>query len=150
MVFVLVLVFVFVRGGGFSFVRRGRRGVTAVVVRAPRDAPRGADGIERPARARGGERDLGRGRVDAAVDALRSASVAPAAEGLTYRHGVAAWRVLPDLVDAGEQAAVVDFLEAMAERNLADRDRLLAAADDVRGGRPPSRLFRRANPAAPR
>ncbi|MCY4511905.1 MAG: hypothetical protein OXG35_33820, partial [Acidobacteria bacterium] len=58
----------------------------------------------------------------------------------------AAWRVLLDLVDAGEQAAVVDFLEAMAERHLADRDRLLAAADDVRGGRPPSRLFRRAPP----
>ena len=90
------------------------------------------------------------GDVDAAVDALRSAAVAPPAERLTYGHGVAAWRVLLDLVDAGEQAAVVDFLETMAERNLADRDRLLAAADDVRGGRPPSRLFRRANPAAPR
>ena len=82
--------------------------------------------------------------------ALRNASVAPPAEGLTYGHGVAAWRVLLDLVDAGEQAAVVDFLEAMAARNLADPGRLLAAADDVRGGQSPSRLFRRANPAAPR
>ena len=86
------------------------------------------------------------GDVDAAVDALRRASLAPPAEGLTYGHGVAAWRVLLDLVDAGEPAAVVDFLEAMAERNLADPDRLLAAADDVRGGRPPSRLFERAAP----
>ena len=82
----------------------------------------------------------------AAVDALRSASVAPPAEGLTYGHGVAAWRVLLDLVDAGERTAVVDFLKAMAERNLADRDRLLAAADDVRDGRSPSRLLRHALP----
>ena len=86
------------------------------------------------------------GDVGAAVDALRSASLAPPAEGLTYGHGVAAWRVLLDLVDAGKQAAVVDFLEAMAERNLADQDRLLAAADDVRDGRSPSRLFRRGPP----
>ena len=86
------------------------------------------------------------GDVAAAVDALRRASAAPPAEGLTYGHGVAAWHVLLDLADAGEQAAVVDFLEAMADRNLADRDRLLAAADDVRGGRPPSRLFERAAP----
>ena len=41
---------------------------------------------------------------------------------------------------------VVDFLEAMAERNLADPNRLRAAATDVRGGRPPSRLFERAAP----
>ena len=87
------------------------------------------------------------GDVDTAVDALRRASLAPPAEGLTYGHRVAAWRVLLDLVDAGERIAVVDFLEAMAERNLADRDRLLATADDVRDGRSPSRLFRRANPA---
>ena len=81
------------------------------------------------------------GDVGAAVDALRSAALAPPAEGLTYGHGVAAWRVLLDLVEAGERTAVVDFLEAMAERNLAERDRLLAAADDVRDGRSPSRLF---------
>ncbi len=86
------------------------------------------------------------GDVDAAVEALRRASLSPPAEGLTYGHGVAPWRVLLDLVDASEQAAVVDFLEAMAERNLADRDRLLAAADDVRSGRPPSRLFERTAP----
>ena len=86
------------------------------------------------------------GDVDGAIDALGNASLAPPAEGLTYGHGVAAWRVLLDLVDAGEQAAVVDFLEAMAERNLADRDRLLAAADDVRDGQSPSRLFGRAPP----
>ena len=86
------------------------------------------------------------GDVGAAVDALRNASLAPPAEGLTYGHGVAAWRILLDLVDAGERTAVVDFLEAMAERNIADRDRLLAAADDVRDGRSPSRLFRRGPP----
>ena len=86
------------------------------------------------------------GDVDAAVDALRRASLAPPAEGLTYGHGVAAWRVLRDLVGAGEQAAVVDFLEAMAERNLVEPDGLLAAADDVRGGRHPSRLFEHAAP----
>lgn len=84
--------------------------------------------------------------LDAAVVALRSASLAPPAEGLAYGHGVAAWRVLLDLVEAGERAAVVDFLEAMAERNLAEPDRLLAAADDVRDGRSPSRLFRRGRP----
>ena len=86
------------------------------------------------------------GDVGAAVDALRSASLAPPAEGLTYGHGAAAWRVLLDLVDAGERTAVVDFLEAMADRNLADRDRLLAAADDVLDGQSPSRLFRRGPP----
>ena len=87
------------------------------------------------------------GDPGAAVDSLRRASLAPPAEGLTYGHRVAAWRVLLGLVGAGERTAVVDFLEAMAERNLADRDRLLATADDVRDGRPPSRLFRRSNPA---
>ena len=87
------------------------------------------------------------GDIDAAVDALRRAAAAPPAEGLTYGHRVAAWRVLLDLAEAGERTAVVDFLEAMAERNLADRDRLLATAADVRDGQPPLRLFRRADPA---
>ena len=81
------------------------------------------------------------GDTGTAVDALRRASAAPPAEGLTYGHRVAAWRVLLDLAEAGERTAVVDFLEAMAERNLADRDRLLAAAADVRDGQPPSRLW---------
>ena len=86
------------------------------------------------------------GDVDAAVDALRRASLAPQAEGLTYGREVAGWRVLLDLVNAGERTAVVDFLDAFAERNLADRDRLLATANDVRNGRSPSRLFPRARP----
>ena len=90
------------------------------------------------------------GDIGAAVDSLRRASLAPPAEGLTYGHRVAASSVLLDLVDAGERSAVVDFLEAMAERNLADRDRLLATADDVRDGRSPARLFRRPNPAGRR
>ena len=89
------------------------------------------------------------GDIDAAVDALRRAAAAPPAEGLTYGRRVAAWRVLFDLAEAGERTAVVDFLEAMAERNLADRDRLLAAADDVRDGQPPLRLWR-ADPAGRR
>ena len=88
------------------------------------------------------------GDPGAAADSLRGASLAPPAEGLTYGHRVAAWRVLLDLVNAGERTAVVDFLEAMAERNLPDRDRLLATADDVRDGQPPTRLFRRSTPAA--
>ena len=90
------------------------------------------------------------GDLAAAVDSLRRATLAPAAEGLAYGHRVAAWNVLRELADAGERTAVVDFLEAMAARNLADRDRLLATADDVRDGQPPSRLFRRSNPAGRR
>ena len=47
------------------------------------------------------------------------------------------------LVEAGEQVAVIDFLHAMANKSVADRDLLLAAAEDVRNGQLPARLFER-------
>lgn len=83
------------------------------------------------------------GDTDGAVESLRQASLAPSAEGLAYGRGVAAWRVVRQLVEAGEQAAVVDFLRAMAEKSAVDRDLLLAAAEDVSSGQPPARLFER-------
>lgn len=83
------------------------------------------------------------GDTAGAVESLRQASLAPAAEGLAYGRGVAARAVVRQLVEAGEQAAVVDFLRAMADRSVVDRDLLLAAAEDVRNGQPPARLFER-------
>ena len=90
------------------------------------------------------------GDVDAAVDSLRNASLAPPAEGLAYGRRLAAWRVVRDLVDVGERTAVADFLEALADRNLVERDLLLASAGDVRSGQPSSRLLRRFGVRVPR
>ena len=81
------------------------------------------------------------GDTSAAAESLRDAAQAPPAEGLAYGQRVAAWVVIRDLTDAGEGAAVVDFLEAMADKSIVDRDRLLATADDVRNGQPPTRIF---------
>ena len=89
------------------------------------------------------------GDTGAATESLRLASLAPPAEGLAYGRGVAAWTVVRDLVNAGERAAVVDFLEAMAGKSLVDRDHVLATAGDVRQGLVPTRLFGGFNAAAP-
>lgn len=79
--------------------------------------------------------------IGAAIESLRQAALGPPAEGIAYGRRVAAWTVVSDLVEAGEREAVVDFLEAMAGKSLVDRDRILAAAVDVRDGRLPTGLF---------
>ena len=89
------------------------------------------------------------GDTSAAAESLRDAAQAPPAEGLAYGPRVVAWVVIRDLVDAGERAAVVDFLEAMADKSVVDRDRLLATADDVRNGQPPTRIFEEFRTAFP-
>ena len=81
------------------------------------------------------------GDTGEAVESLRQAALAPPAEGIVYGGRVAAWTVVRDLVEAGERAAVADFLEAMAGKSVVDRGRLLAAAGDVRDGQLPTRLF---------
>ena len=83
------------------------------------------------------------GDVGLAAESLRNAALAPSAEGLAYGRQVAAWGVLIELAEAGEHDTVVDFLEAMATRSVVDRDLLLAAAEDVRNGQSPARLFER-------
>ncbi len=83
------------------------------------------------------------GDTSAAAESLRDAAQAPPAEGLAYGRWVAAWVVIRELTDAGEGAAVVDFLEAMSDKSVVDRDGLLATADDVRNGQPPTRIFER-------
>ena len=83
------------------------------------------------------------GDVGLASESLRNAVLAPSAEGLAYGRQVAAWGVLIELAEAGEHDTVVDSLEAMATRSVVDRDLLLAAAEDVRNGQSPARLFER-------
>ena len=83
------------------------------------------------------------GDTAGAVESLRQASLAPSAAGLAYGRGVAAWTVVRQLVEAGEQVAVIDFLRAMADKSVAEHDLLLAAAEDVRNGQLPARLFER-------
>jgi hypothetical protein len=77
-----------------------------------------------------------------AVAYLERASKAPASEELTYRDDVVSrWRVTRDLVAQGERQAVIDFLERMAQTNLAERMDLREAAAALRRGETP-RSFR--------
>ena len=82
------------------------------------------------------------GDTDAATEYLRHASLAPPAEGLAYGQRVTAWVVVRDLVNAGQRDAVVEFLEAMADKTVVDRDRVLATAEDVRNGQSPTAPLR--------
>jgi hypothetical protein len=69
---------------------------------------------------------------------LQRASRAPASEELTYADDVVSrWRVVRDLVAQGERKAVVDFLERMAQTNLAERMDLREASAALRRGETP-------------
>jgi hypothetical protein len=77
-----------------------------------------------------------------AVAYLERASRAPASEELVYRDDVVSrWRVVRDLVAQGERQAVIDFLDRMAQTNLAERMDLREAAAALRRGETP-RSFR--------
>jgi hypothetical protein len=73
-----------------------------------------------------------------AVDYLKRASQAPESEELTYGSDVVSrWRVVRDLVAQGERQAVIDFLDRMAQTNLAERMDLPQAAAALRRGETP-------------
>ena len=82
------------------------------------------------------------GDIDTATEYLGRASMAPPAEELAYGRRVAAWVVVRQLVSAGERTAVAEFLDEMAAKSIVERDLILAAANDVRDGGTPARLFR--------
>ena len=89
------------------------------------------------------------GDLDSAVRYLAAASNAPQSEEIACLRGLASWWLIPDLLTAGERAAVADFLERMAEKSVVDRQRLLDAAADVRSGRPPEGLMKGVHLAMP-
>jgi beta-lactamase regulating signal transducer with metallopeptidase domain len=84
-----------------------------------------------------------------AVRHLAAASNAPPSEEIAYLKGIASWWLIPDLLKAGERAAVAGFLERMAEKSVVDRERLLDAAAAVRSGQPPEGLMRGVHRAMP-
>ena len=73
-----------------------------------------------------------------AVDYLRQAAEAPASEELTYADDVVSrWHLIRDLVARGERQAVSNFLERMAQTNIAGRIDLRQAAAALRRGETP-------------
>ena len=89
------------------------------------------------------------GHTAIAVEQLGLASMAPPSDELMYGRRIASWRVVRDLVDAGERAAVAEFLERMAETSIVDRSLLLESASAVRSGPPPTRLMEGVRGAMP-
>jgi hypothetical protein len=84
------------------------------------------------------------GEKTKAVDYLRRASQAPASEELVYSDDIVSrWQVAPDLLAQGERQAVVDFLDRMAQTNMAERLDLREVAAALRRGDTP-RSFRAA------
>ena len=76
-----------------------------------------------------------------ALEYLRRASQAPASEELTYSdHIVSGWHIIRDLLAQGERQAVIDFLERMAQTNVAERIDLREAAAALRRGETPRRF----------
>jgi hypothetical protein len=80
------------------------------------------------------------GDLPSAVRRLAAASNAPPSEEIAYLKGIVSWALIGDLLAAGERAAVVDFLERMAEKSVVDRERLRHAASAVRSGQSPQGL----------
>ena len=80
---------------------------------------------------------LREGDKKAAIEHMLNASRAPASEELVYSRGIAAGPLLPDLLKHGERESVIDFLERMAQKNIAERATLREAAAAIRGGRMP-------------
>src|SRR5207247_8630964 len=73
-----------------------------------------------------------------AVGYLRQAAEAPASEELTYADDVVSrWHLIRDLVARGERQAVSNFLERMAQTNIAGRIDLRQAAAALRRGETP-------------
>ena len=89
------------------------------------------------------------GRTDIAVEHLGLASMAPPSDELMYGRRIASWWVVRDLVNAGERAAVAEFLERMAETSIMDRGLLLESAAAVRSGQPPTQLMEGVHGAMP-
>jgi hypothetical protein len=73
----------------------------------------------------------------AALQHIEAAARAPLSEELKYGRGIAAWRVLSDLVAADEREPVAAFLERMSEVNVVGRSELQRLALAVRSGETP-------------
>ena len=89
------------------------------------------------------------GHTHIAVEHLGLASMAPPSDELMYGRRIASWWVVRDLVNAGEWAAVAEFLERMAETSVVDRILLLESASAVRSGQPPTQLMEGVHGAMP-
>jgi len=72
-----------------------------------------------------------------AVAYLRAASTVPASDDIAYSFEVMIHRALKSFIDAGEHAAVVEYLERMAQVNVVSKDRLRKSAEAIKAGRMP-------------
>ena len=75
-----------------------------------------------------------------AVEFLRTASAAPPSETLAYANDVVSglhWHLAGDLLKQGERKAVIEFLDRLAETNVANRTDLREAAAAIRRGEMP-------------
>ena len=70
---------------------------------------------------------------DAAVHHLFQASRAPTSEEIAYRPPINWSRLCRALLESGESAAVIDFLERFAETNVSRRDYIIEWAEQIRG-----------------
>jgi beta-lactamase regulating signal transducer with metallopeptidase domain len=77
------------------------------------------------------------GERKAAVRYMRRASAAPVSEELEYASWIPALSLPRDLLEAGERESVVEFLEHMAEINVAGRAYLRDSAAAIRRGQMP-------------
>ena len=76
---------------------------------------------------------------------MRRASNAPGSEDLAYSDTLVSgqhWHLPGDLLQQGERAAVVEFLERMADTNVAHRLALRETASALRRGENPVALKR--------
>jgi len=75
-----------------------------------------------------------------AVEYLKKASRAPVSEELAYSAGIVSglhWHLARDLLKQGQRQAVLDFLDRMAQTNIAERAELREAAAQIRRGETP-------------
>ena len=80
---------------------------------------------------------LANGDKAAAVAHLREASSVPASDDIKYGYELVANRALKPLLDSGEHAAVIEYLERLAQTSVASRERLLKSAEAIKAGRMP-------------
>jgi hypothetical protein len=76
-----------------------------------------------------------------AVEYLRKASQAPVSEELAYSEGIVSgvhWHLARDLLKQGQRRAVLEFIDRMAQTNIAERSELRQAVTQIRRGERPT------------
>jgi hypothetical protein len=72
-----------------------------------------------------------------AIAYLRDAAKVPPSDDIAYAPDLLAHRALKSFLDAGEHAAVVEYMERMAQLSVVSKDRMLKSAEAIKAGRMP-------------